>query len=186
MKTCIVFILMLVLFSCADQKTVENEVLVAKEVTTKKVSEKTNTYVSDKLPVVNFNALETQYLNQEDTNTTYVLNFWATWCKPCVKELPHFEQLQEAYKDQGVNVVLVSLDFPENIEKQVLPFIEKHQLQSAVILLDDPDANTWIPKVDSTWTGAIPATLLVKGNEQQFYEQSFTYSELETVLKSIL
>ena len=137
------------------------------------------------LTVVDFNGLEALYLNRRN-DTTYVVNFWATWCKPCVKELPYFEQLGENYKDKQLKVILVSLDFPEHIETKVLPFIEKEKISSKVVLLDDTDANTWIPKVDQDWQGSIPATLIFKGEKREFFEKQLTLEDLENTVKSIL
>lgn len=123
--------------------------------------------------------------NYED-NITYVINFWATWCMPCVKELPYFEKLNETYKDKNVKVILVSLDFPKKIDSQLLPFLEKKMINSTVYVLDDPNANDWIEKVSKDWSGAIPATIIYKGNSKKFFEKSFSYEELENELLSIL
>lgn len=125
------------------------------------------------------------YLYKED-NKTYVINFWATWCKPCVDELPAFEKLKSEYQDKNVEVLLVSLDFSNHLETKVIPFINTKKIRSEVVILDDPDQNTWIPKVSEDWSGAIPATLIYNSNSRAFYEQSFTYEELETAVnKSI-
>lgn len=132
----------------------------------------------------NFDGLSPIF-NQKDT-TTYVINFWATWCLPCVKELPYFEKLNEVYKDKNVKLILVSLDFPKKIETQLLPFLERKKVSSTVYVLDDPNANTWIEKVNEEWSGAIPATIIYKGDNQKFFEQSFTYEELEKELLLIL
>ncbi|MEM7187507.1 MAG: TlpA disulfide reductase family protein [Bacteroidota bacterium] len=137
------------------------------------------------IPVYDYQELEQAYLNG-GADGVYVINFWATWCKPCVKELPAFEKVGETYKDRSVEVVLVSLDFPEHLDSRVVPFIAHHELQSEVVLLDDPDANYWISAVDKKWTGAIPATVIVKDGKRHFYERSFTYEELENELKTIL
>ncbi len=136
------------------------------------------------IPIYNFSELEPLLNIQNDT--TYVINFWATWCKPCVKELPYFEKVTETYSKEKVKVILVSLDFPEQLEKRVIPFLEEHKLKSEVLLLDDADANSWIPKVDSTWSGAIPATVIYKNKNKKFVEGSMSYSDLETYLKTIL
>jgi len=119
----------------------------------------------------------------EKNNKTYVINFWATWCKPCVKELPYFEQIQAEYKDKNVEVVLVSLDDIRKLESKVIPFIQKNELQSTIILLDDADYNAWIDKVSPEWSGAIPVTLFYNKNKREFYEQEFDYQELENIVK---
>lgn len=138
---------------------------------------------NSEIEVYDFKQLET-FLSS-NSETTVVVNFWATWCKPCVKELPYFEALQENHKEE-VKVILVSLDFPDKLESQLIPFVNKNDLQSQVILLNDPYENEWIPKVDSSWSGAIPATLIIDKNKRTFYEQPFTEEELEKeILKFI-
>lgn len=133
---------------------------------------------------LNFEELSS-YLNRND-NKTYVINFWATWCAPCVKELPYFEKITETYSKNEVEVVLVSLDFPDKLESKLIPFIEKHKLQSKIVLLDAPNENEWIPKIDSTWSGAIPATVIYNKNKRLFYEKSFTQTELLNELNQFL
>ncbi len=121
-----------------------------------------------------------------ESDSVYVVNFWATWCVPCVKELPEFEKLNEFYSDKKVKVLLVSLDNPAHLESRVLPFIESHGLKSEIVLLDDPRSNRWIPKVDESWTGSIPATVIFTKESRSFHEKVFTYEELETIVKSKL
>ncbi len=121
-----------------------------------------------------------------DDDYTYVVNFWATWCVPCVQELPNFEKLQAQYKDKNVKVILVSLDMKKQVESRLIPFIKKKGLKSKVVYLNDPDANAWIGRVDPKWSGAIPATVIYKKEERAFFEQSFTYEALETELKKFL
>jgi thiol-disulfide isomerase/thioredoxin len=128
------------------------------------------------IEVYNFDQLES--LLSSNTDKTLVVNFWATWCKPCIKELPYFEAAQAKYKED-IRVILVSLDFPEKLESQLIPFVNDHAIRSQVVLLNDPYENEWIPKVDTTWSGAIPATLIIKGAKRIFYEKSFTQEELE-------
>lgn len=136
------------------------------------------------IEVYDFNGIE-KFLHQED-NKIHVINFWATWCAPCVKELPYFEKLKEEYQDQNVEVLLISLDFPSQYEKKLKPFIQEKKLKSKVIALDDVDMNTWLPKVDQNWSGAIPATIIYRNNKRQFYEQSFNYETLENEVKQFI
>jgi len=85
-----------------------------------------------------------------NNDTTYVINFWATWCKPCVAEMPYFEELHRVTKGQKVRVLLVSLDFPSQLESRVIPFVEVRGLKPEVFLLNVGDPNKWIDKVDPT------------------------------------
>jgi len=118
---------------------------------------------------------------------TYVINFWATWCGPCVAELPYFEELNQKYKDQNVELILVSIDWATNLDKKVKPFIVRKGLQSKVILFDDPKANDWIDKIDPSWSGAIPITLFMDKNNKQFYEKEYhSLEELETDLNTFI
>lgn len=136
------------------------------------------------VPVVDFEGFQ-PYL-KKTADTTYVVNFWATWCKPCVKELPAFEKLNREYRNEKVKVLLVSLDFIKHYDSKLIPFIKKYNLQSEVILLNDPRSNRWIDKVSPEWSGAIPATVIYRGDKRGFYEQSFTYEELENELKKYI
>lgn len=136
------------------------------------------------LKVYDYNGIQ-KYL-KTSSDTTYIVNFWATWCAPCVKELPYFESIHKNYKDKKVKVLLISLDFPNKYESSLKPFILKHNLQSEVVALNDPDSNNWIPKIDEQWSGALPATLIFNKSKRQFYEQSFEYDALEDKLKQFL
>src|SRR5690606_8072833 len=136
------------------------------------------------LEVYDFNGFQ-KFLQKKD-GKVYVVNFWATWCAPCVKEMPYFEKLNEEYKSDNVEVLFVSLDFPHLYDSKLKPFIKDKNIKSKVIALNDVDMNTWIPKVDENWSGSIPATIIYKNDTSKFYEQSFTYESLETEIKQFL
>ncbi len=123
---------------------------------------------------------DVQKILTQKTDTTYVINFWATWCKPCVTELPSFEEIQQNYKGQNVQVLLISMDFAKELTTRVVPFVNHQKLASKVWLLNEPDANSWIDKVNPTWSGAIPATLIVNNHKKKkaFFEQKLEYSRL--------
>lgn len=128
------------------------------------------------IPIIDYDEFKPM-INVSENKKLHVFNFWATWCKPCVEELPYFEELNKKY--ENVEVTLVSLDFPNKLSTQVIPFANKHELVSNIVLLDDTRSHFWIPDVDENWSGAIPATLMFSKTERTFYEKPFTFEELE-------
>jgi len=137
-KLILIIIAGVLIYSCENNQVNKNQVK-------KEISQ-----ASDfKLEMYNFNEFQ-GFLKKQD-NKIYVLNFWATWCAPCIKELPYFEELNKKYKDDNVEVIL-----------------------------------DWIPKVDESWTGSIPATVIYNSKKSKFYERSFTYEELEKEVNGFL
>ena len=136
------------------------------------------------VPVFEFDGLKPMFDINDDT--LRIFNFWATWCVPCVKELPYFEKVNSEYASQKVKVILISLDFIEDIETGLIPFIKKHELTSEVVLLDDPNANRWIPMVEKSWDGAIPVTLFQKSEKRSFIPHTMEYDELVNEINNIL
>ncbi len=135
-------------------------------------------------PVYDYDGL-VPILNRDD-DKTYIVNFWATWCKPCLEEMPYFQKTFEEQKSNGVELVLVSLDMPSMWEKRLVPYVEKKELRGEVVVLDDPKMNEWIPKISEDWQGGIPATLIYNKEQRTFYERGFTYDELNTELEKFL
>ncbi|HEX8038568.1 MAG TPA: TlpA disulfide reductase family protein [Chryseosolibacter sp.] len=128
-----------------------------------------------------------QKLMNEKSEKIQVINFWATWCGPCVKELPVFEKLRaEGRPDVKVTLVSLDLDLDPNPAK-VYRFISKKNIQAQVLLLDEPDANSWISKIDKEWSGALPATILInhKTGKRRFVGRALEEGELETYLREI-
>ncbi len=136
------------------------------------------------IQIYNFDQFS-HWLNR-DSDSIFVINFWATWCAPCVREIPDFEKLNEKYASDKVKVLLVSLDFPTQLESRVIPFIERMNMKSHVVLLNDTNANRWIPLVSESWSGAIPATLIYGRGFTRFYEKELKYEELEKIIVPFL
>ncbi len=126
-------------------------------------------------------------MKQTKTDTTYVINFWATWCPPCVRELPYFEQLQKSTPQQKIKIILVSLDFRKDLETKLKPFLKQKQFSALIVALLDSKQQQWIEKVDSTWSGALPATLVYRGSEREFKEGEFeNFDELHNFVQEFL
>lgn len=172
------FTVLVLSFSCKEQKTENTE--VAESTMEKNQTASINEVADVKFPVYDFNAFE-PLLHKDDGNT-YIINFWATWCQPCIEEMPHFEKVNAEQKENNVKVILVSLDMPNMWKSRLEPYVENKDIQSEVVILDDPKQNVWIPKVSEEWGGAIPATLIYNKDKRSFYERGFTYEELNEEL----
>ncbi len=120
------------------------------------------------------------------SDTVYVVNFWATWCKPCVQELPDFNALHLENIDKKIKVLLVSLDFKEDLSKKLIPFITKNDIQAECVLLDEVNGNNFIDKINKQWGGAIPATYITYRNKQQevFFEKKLSKEELHKAIQA--
>ena len=136
-----------------------------------------------KATIVKYDAFEK--VLQSTSNQIQVINFWATWCAPCVKELPMFEKLNSE-KRPDIKVTLVTLDFADKVDKVDL-FLSRKQITSDVLLLDEVDYNSWIDKVEKSWTGAIPATLVInsKTGKRKFIEKELKEGDLENLINAV-
>ena len=118
----------------------------------------------------------------EHPDTTYVVNFWATWCVPCIKELPAFDSLQTKHTGEALRVLLVSVDFAEDLKKRVIPFLESRAVRSQCVLLDESNGNDYINRICSGWSGAIPFTLVKKSTRAVHAEKPLVMAELEHMI----
>jgi thiol-disulfide isomerase/thioredoxin len=144
-----------------------------------------STFVSSQsIKVVNFKDFK-PYL-EKDNDSLYIINFWATWCKPCVEEMPAFERINREFKNEKVKVLLVSLDFPDQVNTRLKRYLEVNKIKSEVIVLDEPNADKWINQVSGEWSGALPGTLFYRNSKREFYEQKFSYQELNSIVKTFL
>ena len=143
-----------------------------------------STVIAQEVRVVKFDQMEE--VMEAGSTKLKVYNFWATWCKPCIIEMPYFEEMANENKDK-VQMFFVSLDYADQVESKVKPFLAKKEIKSQVYLIDDLDYNSWIDRVDPRWTGAIPATVFVTPDgEKIFYEKEFKKEELKEIVKTLL
>lgn len=113
-------------------------------------------------------------------DTTYIVNFWATWCGPCVKELPQFDKLETMFEGKPVKVIMASFDFKESYPDKLATYITKKKLLPEVIWWSETNANEFIPKIDNNWSGALPATWVVNARSKfhSFIERPVTAEEI--------
>jgi len=115
-----------------------------------------------------------------------IINFWATFCKPCMEEIPHFQKLQAKYGKDGLQLLFVSLDMQDDYPEKVNSFIKKKKMAST--WLDETNADYFCPKIDQAWSGAIPATLFINNNRhyRKFIEESLSEEVLEKHIRRLL
>lgn len=131
---------------------------------------------------------ELQSIVKKNDSTLYVVNFWATWCKPCIDELPGFMEVNRQNADNpNFKMILVSLDHKNRLNT-VKKFVLRQNIQTAVYLLDESRPLVeWMQLVDENWRGAIPATVFYKNGEKIFFHQmSMTQYELEDMVEEAL
>ena len=116
-----------------------------------------------------------------------VINFWATFCKPCVAEIPSFISIATKYKGAKVRLMLVSLDLKSEYPAGITAFAKKHKFGTNLIAwLDETNADYFCPKADPKWSGSIPATLIIntKTGYRKFFEEEMSASNFQKELQA--
>ena len=128
-----------------------------------------------------------QYIT-ESKDEVLVINFWATFCKPCVAEIPFFISTVEKYKSSKVALLLVSLDLPSFYPTKIAAFAKKNNFRASIAWLDETNADYFCPRVDSAWSGSIPATLVInkKTGFRKFAEEEMSQESFEAIIKQAL
>lgn len=127
-----------------------------------------------------------QQIIQSEKEQIQVINFWATWCAPCLKELPLFEKLHQDHKDIRVRLVSMDMDLDPDPEK-VRKFATRKKLQSEVLILNERNPNLWIDQLEKGWSGALPATLVInnKTGKRKFIEKELHDGDLEKLIAGV-
>ncbi len=142
-------------------------------------------YEPDVVVVNKFEEIENIFKN--DNDTTYLINFWATTCPPCLKEIPLFETLSEEYSNKKFKTYLVNIDDKKRIEKYVYPFINRFELKNKIYCLKDEDMSSWTAKINQEWYGALPYTVIYKGENIKYYFGAFpNHSDLKRAVDEMM
>ncbi len=122
------------------------------------------------------------------SDSVLVINFWATFCKPCVEEIPDLIKYTNKYKKDKVALHLISLDLEDYYPAKIKKFVAAKKYVANITWLDETNADYFCPIISPDWSGAIPATLIVnrKNGYRKFYEKKFTAAEFENALKAAL
>jgi thiol-disulfide isomerase/thioredoxin len=123
-----------------------------------------------------------------ESKTPLVINFWATYCVPCIEEIPYFQQEVKKYEKAGVKLLLVSLDMKSYYPEKVSAFVKKKKFTAPLVWLNETDADYFCPKVDPKWSGSLPATLFINNRTgyRKFYEEQLSKEKLQKEIIAIL
>ena len=137
------------------------------------------------IPLVKLGQL--QQLLKTNNGKILVINFWATWCAPCLKELPLFEKLNGNRQDVAVSLVSMDMDLDPDPQK-VKNFVIRKKIKSPVLILDETNPNSWIDKLEKSWSGALPATLVInsRNGKRKFVEKELHEGDLEKLIADVL
>jgi thiol-disulfide isomerase/thioredoxin len=135
---------------------------------------------AQKVGIIDYNSFEK--ILEAPSDSAKIINFWATWCDPCVKELPYFVNEQSQWHGQPVKFIFVSLDFPSQVEKVKQKALSL-KLPGSIFQLEEKGSE-WIDKLDKNWSGAIPYTILILPNGKRIeqYDAFNSLSQLDSLL----
>ncbi|MBN8700430.1 MAG: TlpA family protein disulfide reductase [Chitinophagales bacterium] len=121
-------------------------------------------------------------------DTVYVVNFWATFCKPCIAEIPGFLDVVKKYEKQKVKLLLVSLDLPSYYPAKIAAFAKKNKYTAKIVWLNETNADHFCPMIDKSWSGAIPATIVVNNKKgyRKFMEAEMSKADFETIIQEAI
>ena len=139
-------------------------------------------------PIKKWQVTDLEKYMKDSSSKVLVINFWASFCKPCIAEIPSFIKITDAHKAEGVSLLLVSLDLPSFYPEKIARFAKQRGYKANIVWLNETDADYFCPKIDQSWSGSIPSTLILntKTGYRKFIEDEIAASDFEREVKLAL
>jgi thiol-disulfide isomerase/thioredoxin len=135
-------------------------------------------------------AINIQQLDSIIKNTAkpLVINFWATFCKPCIEEIPYFEAAVNDYKKNDIEMILVSVDLPDYYPSKIKTFAARKKITSKIVWLNETNADIFCAAIDAKWNGEIPVSLMInnKNNYRRFYNHQLTPAQVKKAFADLV
>jgi thiol-disulfide isomerase/thioredoxin len=112
-----------------------------------------------------------QSLRKNDSGKLRLVNFWATWCAPCVAEFDGFVTISRMYRQRDFEFVSVAVNRPDE-EPRVLEFLKKQQASNRNLIFASDDRTSLINAFDPAWQGEVPYTVLLGPEGKVIYRES--------------
>ena len=113
-----------------------------------------------------------------DKGKLRLINVWATWCAPCVAELPELVEMQRMYRQRGFELVTVSMDDPQK-KQDVLAFLKARHVSGTNYIFAGEDKDQLVASLDAEWKGPVPHTLIVAPGGKVIYRKTGQIDPLE-------
>ena len=115
------------------------------------------------------------------------INTWATWCVPCKEEFPDLVQLADDYRDTDVVIIGISVDYPDEVETKIIPFLQKQNVNFPNYVQNFKKPEDLINLLNPDWRGAVPATFIYdkNGNQKVYMLGKHSFDEFKQKIESI-
>jgi thiol-disulfide isomerase/thioredoxin len=126
-------------------------------------------------------------LRQNRSGKLRLVNFWATWCGPCITEFPDLVKINRSFRHRAFELITVAANFPDE-QKAVLAFLQKNQAATQNLLFASTDKYKLMASFDPEWNGALPYTLLLGPKGEVLYKMQGPIDPLEVkriIVKSL-
>jgi peroxiredoxin len=130
-----------------------------------------NKLAAESVSVAPANADALKALRKNDSGKFRLVNFWATWCAPCMVEFHEFITINRMYRHRDFEVVTVSMNRPEE-QKTVAEFLKKEQASNRNLIFAATDREKLINAFEPEWSGAVPYTVLINPEGKIIYSET--------------